>query len=326
MRGFLGTVKAKLRRFSLSGEAAFINFPDGALSKKVHEKAYFGDNREKLRRVKETWDKDNFFHWAQGVQPKDVSKDEQMDEPEEEDLTDRIAGDQWESLVLTEVKLYGQVFYCDDSSSMKREGRWAAQRNLVERIARITTRLVPENKGVLLRFINQDVNKSSNLSFREIQDILESMSWHPSGDSQIGTYLRSKILKPMIYSKFGATKTFNNQLLISIITDGAPSQEKETDFEDAILECGDMLETAGYPRDSVKFLVSQVGTANAATRFLDRLKETMRRVENFAKVVYVTSDLPGATYKEFNENSGGLEEWLVENLLTPLIIHKVPQT
>lgn len=139
--------------------------------------------------------------------------------------------------------------HIDDSSSMKREGRWAAQRNLVEHIARIATMMTPEDEGVSLRFINQDVDRSSNLSFQDIQDILKSTSWHPSGDTQIGTHLRSKILEPMVYRKLGVTKTPIRPLLISVITDGAPSQENETEFEDAILECGDTLEATGYPRD-----------------------------------------------------------------------------
>ncbi|KAI0893002.1 FAD-binding domain-containing protein [Annulohypoxylon nitens] len=66
MRGFLGNIKSKLRQYSLNGEAAFINFPDGVLCKNAHERAYFGDNREELRRVKEIWDRGNFFKWSQG--------------------------------------------------------------------------------------------------------------------------------------------------------------------------------------------------------------------------------------------------------------------
>ncbi|KAI1439619.1 hypothetical protein F5Y02DRAFT_412109 [Annulohypoxylon stygium] len=98
MRGFLGNVKSKLRKYSLNGEAAFINFPDGALRKNAHERAYFGDNREELRRVKEIWDKDNFFKWSQSVRlPRGAGGDgrSSVDRPNEEDLTDAIAGDHW---------------------------------------------------------------------------------------------------------------------------------------------------------------------------------------------------------------------------------------
>ncbi|KAF3483021.1 uncharacterized protein GIQ15_02345 [Arthroderma uncinatum] len=99
MRGFLGKVKKRLRPFSLNKEAAFINFPDGAMTNDTHERAYFGDNREELRRVKETWDKSNFFKWDQGVrlpQGKDGDKAPDVSEPDDEDLTDTLAGKQWE--------------------------------------------------------------------------------------------------------------------------------------------------------------------------------------------------------------------------------------
>ncbi|KAJ7800244.1 hypothetical protein B0H14DRAFT_3113964 [Mycena olivaceomarginata] len=50
MRAFLGEAERELRPLSLQGEAAFINFPDGALPAEVCERAYWGDNREELRR------------------------------------------------------------------------------------------------------------------------------------------------------------------------------------------------------------------------------------------------------------------------------------
>ncbi|KAH7102981.1 hypothetical protein BKA62DRAFT_756318 [Auriculariales sp. MPI-PUGE-AT-0066] len=105
MRTFLGDAKKEFRPFSLNGEAAFINFPDGALQSKVHERAYFGDNRDELRRIKEIWDKDNFFQWEQGVRlPNDRSVEgdtggpggSAIDVGDDGDLTDSLASKQWE--------------------------------------------------------------------------------------------------------------------------------------------------------------------------------------------------------------------------------------
>jgi hypothetical protein len=67
MREFLRRFRAKLRPCSIKGRAAFINFPDSTLCKNVYERAYYGDNYKELRLVKRVWDKDNFFHWDQGV-------------------------------------------------------------------------------------------------------------------------------------------------------------------------------------------------------------------------------------------------------------------
>ena len=132
---------------------------------------------------------------------------------------------------------------------MKRDGRWDAQVQLVKRITRITTRILPEGDGVALRFINQNVDNSDKLSFLEIGNIMEKMSWQRNGDTPIGTYLKSKILEPLVYSKL-QPQTLARPLLISVITDGMPSQEKDEAFVEAIKECGIKLEQAGYPRES----------------------------------------------------------------------------
>jgi hypothetical protein len=106
MRAFLGEAKRDFRPLSLQGDAAFINFPDGALPADVSERAYWGDNREELRRIKEIWDKDNFFQSEQGVRlPREIPQrgSDGRNEPEksgdqgnDEDLTDSLASKQWE--------------------------------------------------------------------------------------------------------------------------------------------------------------------------------------------------------------------------------------
>lgn len=94
MRFFLAKVKTALRPLSLNGEAAFVNFPDRDFPTKFHERAYFGDNREDLRLVKEMWDKNKLFRFAQGVR---LPGDPEEDPDEEKDKTDRLANEQWES-------------------------------------------------------------------------------------------------------------------------------------------------------------------------------------------------------------------------------------
>jgi hypothetical protein len=132
---------------------------------------------------------------------------------------------------------------------MRREGRWAAQVQLVKKIARITTRVLPDGEGVALRFINQNVNNSDKLSLLEITNIMEKMSWQTGGNTEIGTYLKSKILEPLVYSQL-RQKTLKKPYLISVITDGMPEPEKREAFVEAIKECGIKLQQAGYPRES----------------------------------------------------------------------------
>ncbi|KAK1244086.1 hypothetical protein MKX08_002224 [Trichoderma sp. CBMAI-0020] len=94
MRFFLAKVKTALRPLSLKGEAAFVNFPDRDFPTKSFERAYFGDNWEELRLVKQMWDKNKLFRFAQGVR---LPGDPEEDPDEEKDKTDRLANEQWES-------------------------------------------------------------------------------------------------------------------------------------------------------------------------------------------------------------------------------------
>ncbi|PNP38480.1 hypothetical protein TGAMA5MH_09561 [Trichoderma gamsii] len=67
MWNFLDRFKGELRRYSINGQAAFINFPDGRLAPDIHERAYYGENRHALQQIKNVWDESDFFHWDQGV-------------------------------------------------------------------------------------------------------------------------------------------------------------------------------------------------------------------------------------------------------------------
>jgi hypothetical protein len=132
---------------------------------------------------------------------------------------------------------------------MKREGRWAALVQLVKRIVQITTRVLPDGDGVALWFINQDVDNSDKLSLSAIGNIMEKMSWMHCGNTAIGTYLKSRILEPMVYSQL-QQQTLARLYLISVITDGMLDQEKNEAFVEAIEECGVKLQQARYPRES----------------------------------------------------------------------------
>ncbi|KAI7775678.1 berberine family protein [Diaporthe eres] len=99
MRGFMSKLKKKLRPFSLGKAAAFFNFPDRDLVQGGYERAYFGENRQELRRIKEIWDKDNLFRWPQGIQlPKDAVDDASGDVDRDyyKDQVDQIALGLWD--------------------------------------------------------------------------------------------------------------------------------------------------------------------------------------------------------------------------------------
>ncbi|KAH0847464.1 ankyrin repeat protein [Fonsecaea pedrosoi] len=213
------------------------------------------------------------------------------------------------------VSLHQQVIYCDDSGSMRREDRWDSQTNLVERIAKVTTRVLPEGEGVALRFINQDVPNSSNLSLEDVANILGPMKWSNSGNTDIGTNLRSKILQPLVYDKLDSVpRRLERPLLISILTDGGPEPEPEPTLKNAIVECSQRLDAANYPRESVKFMIGQIGTSKFATRFL----QTIRESAEIADMVYCTSDQLDERFKREYDNQANLDRWLIETLFEPL--------
>jgi hypothetical protein len=203
----------------------------------------------------------------------------------------------------------------DDSGSMKKQGRWEAQKTLIDRIARITTRLLPDNEGVGLYFINQDLPISMNLTPPMLADILASIP-APTGNTPIGTALSKKILDPLVYQKLPA-KGLGRPLLVTVITDGMPSDEPKTCLKDAILECGAKLQAAGYPRESqpaalvpcgiprsrfrdsgVKFMIGQIGQAESATKFLNDLRNSAE----IADVAYITAGACAVCWWTFSDS------------------------
>jgi hypothetical protein len=94
MRLFLANVKKELRPLSLNGKAAFMNFADRDFPTKLHEERYYGDNKTRLREVKDKWDPNNFFKWVHGVRrTRDPEEDDTAEEYAEQ--TDKLAKEQW---------------------------------------------------------------------------------------------------------------------------------------------------------------------------------------------------------------------------------------
>jgi len=67
MRSFCTAFKKRLREFSMSQAAAFINFADRQMNRSSYVKAYYGNNYRKLQRVKQAWDPDNYFRFTQSI-------------------------------------------------------------------------------------------------------------------------------------------------------------------------------------------------------------------------------------------------------------------
>ncbi|OAL53539.1 hypothetical protein IQ07DRAFT_667503 [Pyrenochaeta sp. DS3sAY3a] len=221
-----------------------------------------------------------------------------------------------------QVTMHQQVIYCDDSASMvnengTRERRWQNQKDLAARIAQITTRILPNGKGVALRFINQTAqDESLNLSLAEIEQGLNSAQ--ARGNTAIGTTLRERILRPLVYEPLEAGR-LERPLLISVLTDGAPSEKLEPPDTLAreILNCGQKLveNTPPLPKDSVKFLIGQIGSATAAVQFLKTLNDNPE-IKN-APHIHIYAGRFDAEFASLRSDRK-LDRWLVETLFKPL--------
>ncbi|OTB11275.1 hypothetical protein K445DRAFT_307398 [Daldinia sp. EC12] len=227
---------------------------------------------------------------------------------------------------LIKLALYQPIIYCDDSGSMAPGGnndgedRMGDQRDLVERVARICTKIVPDDLGVHLRFINNQPGNTDNLKMDEIQNIMTQVT--PGGCTEIGIQLRERILKPLLYSQYNENvKNLTRPLLISIITDGIPfggrgSPETRNTLRDEIKRCQEYLLENGLPSRTVIFQISQIGSDKNSKEFLQKLRE--ENLEN----VYITAQQLDSKFRELRNNEKDLEAWLFETLLEPILDRK----
>lgn len=118
------------------------------------------------------------------------------------------------------------------------EDRMADQRDLVRRIASICTQVVPDNLGVHQRFINKEFPYTNDLGMDDIEKVMSLVE--PNESTNIGTYLRKRILDPFVYNA-----NMTRPLFVSIITDGVPSPERRDTLRDEIIKCQEYLQTNG---------------------------------------------------------------------------------
>ncbi|EHK41813.1 hypothetical protein TRIATDRAFT_84408 [Trichoderma atroviride IMI 206040] len=185
---------------------------------------------------------------------------------------------------VTRLNLYQPVLYCDDSSSMKASTRVDDQKDMVRRVTRISTFLVPPGHGTSLQFINhvRDIH-DNKLSQREVKAIMNSVK--PTGHTKIGTNLKKKILQPLVYDVINNKGIIERPILVSCITGGCLSREPVDQFKETILECIRILKENGYPPSTIKFQVSQIGNSSRADKYLKQLQHD----DDLKGVVYCTA-------------------------------------
>lgn len=221
---------------------------------------------------------------------------------------------------LIRLSLYHPVIYCDDSGSMTLDvprSRWDLLRDAVRRIASISTRVLPPQYGISLRFINaQHANKDNVLP----SGILNALPMGPDGGTTLGRSLKWNVLQPLVYDVLQRGGLLQRPLMICIITDGCPDYDDNPTFEGAILECRQRLVDSGYEPTAVRFCVNQIGCDEYSTRFLEQLR-TNTQIQD---VVYCTTQRLDEKYWEFRENGRLIDEWLLKMLSEPIMHRAVP--
>ncbi|KMQ49143.1 Ankyrin repeat-containing domain [Trichophyton rubrum] len=151
---------------------------------------------------------------------------------------------------------------------------------------------------------------------RTLKDLRQLMGQQaPYGPTELGTNLRSRILEPLVYQPL-RTNSLRRPVLVSIITDGCPQgpREKLETLKQAILECGRLLEAAGYERTVVRFQISQIGTDEDAKAFL----KSLMREDQLQDVLYCTTGSLDEKFAKFRDNETRLEQWLLRLLMSPI--------
>ncbi|KAJ6257571.1 hypothetical protein Dda_7356 [Drechslerella dactyloides] len=176
---------------------------------------------------------------------------------------------------LTKLALYDFVILCDDSSSMKfnteHEDRISPLKKTLEKIAEIATLIEPS--GISIRFLNYKKDGAwDNLKgMKDMNPLLKKVPW--AGATKLGTVLNKKIVQPLVIEKVN-NGTFKKPLIVVIITDGKPERESPGTFNKTIMDCKNSKEVQSFGEAAVVFVLSRVGSAAGAEKFLTSLKES----------------------------------------------------
>ncbi|UKZ77550.1 hypothetical protein TrVFT333_005273 [Trichoderma virens FT-333] len=249
---------------------------------------------------------------------------------------------------LTRLALYQPVLYCDDSGSMNLDKRIELQADLGERITSLTTRLVPDDTGIELRFINASYEpRMSKPRSKLVNEILLDTPY--SGPTEIGINCKAKILEEIVYKPIKEGK-FDRPVLVSILTDGCPggpdgSSERHDTLKEVIIECGKFLEAHEYNKKVVRFQISQIGYDESAKEFIrslasdpalsDVLYCTTRKIplapqlrfhpsisakeHTICKMEALLTGHLDDEFKTLRGNEHRLEQWLLALLMEPIL-------
>ncbi|KAF2464376.1 uncharacterized protein BDR25DRAFT_156335, partial [Lindgomyces ingoldianus] len=183
---------------------------------------------------------------------------------------------------LSLMALYDIAVLIDDSGTMqsREEGkRIPALKKGLKVIAEMYSKLAYADDGITprgilaARFLNHnrlrdDAARADNLTAVALEELLQGHEF--SGTTEIGTQLKKRILKPLVYEKL-SNEGMRRPLLIMVITDGKIEGEKDGVLENNIRACIDHLKSLNKLH-WVVFQFTRIGNDVHARRFLKDLK------------------------------------------------------
>ncbi|KAL1989025.1 hypothetical protein VTN96DRAFT_5788 [Rasamsonia emersonii] len=180
------------------------------------------------------------------------------------------------------VGAHNTVVLCDNSRLMCMGNKRAVLNETLRRLIQIVLVLNPDRMS--MRFLNCNVDSTWNhvKYLNRFQNFLSKVQYY--GPTQFGTVLENKVIRPFVLQKAQAG-TLRRPVLVTIITDGQPTQEHRSAVKNAILRCKSILNACpGYNERDVSFQFVRVGHSRRAWNFLRSL-ETDPQV---GRLVYCT--------------------------------------
>ncbi|KAF8451724.1 hypothetical protein BDZ91DRAFT_809422 [Kalaharituber pfeilii] len=220
----------------------------------------------------------------------------------------------------TTMSLLNDADYLDNSGSMIKNDRIDSMIEIVGRITKICTLLLPDDEGVEIRFLNCGAKEEE--LYRQYGTVRTSNDAETmireaeySGFTMLGTILKRDVLQPFVYDVLEVSGHLKRPLLISIITDGKPLGEDNNQLAKVIAECKKILRDHEIDTEAVKFQISQIGDSRGAKNFLKHLA----RVPDIKNDIYITPGKIDEECKKRDENEEELEIWLLKTLTGPIL-------
>ncbi|GES66844.1 transcription factor RfeF [Aspergillus terreus] len=271
-------VKSEEQRF------VTIDFPSGAHSVELVE-----DDRETFSMVKayhflRKYNKTQLAGYYRAERLKHIARN--ADAWGKKIMEDRSLNDEFIQDLLV-LALFDCILFLDNSGSMAREERREQRREICTIIVDVETMIFDNTEDVRVEFLNGPVHGVASEP-ADLEGLLDYTDDY--GQTPLGTELEAKVLNKHVYPKLNRRDAFR-PVLISVITDGAPSGEPTDTFKEKIKKCKALLNDREYTRVGDKreeflpstmrkltlnidvlFQISHVGNDIDAELFIEKLK------------------------------------------------------